>query len=251
MRGGDSDEHVLQLPKGVARGVSQLDNQDRMALPSIVAELQSSLGIVFDLDACSNDDGSNSHCKEWCSPSCPFEYSSVQGSTIWLNPPFAQARKFIMHYLQCKERSPGDTSACIMIPKWGNLALQRTLQAAGMRVVREYGKGYHLFTAPAANGCGTREKLPGTPWAVQVWYDPPRADCHVAKANSNTSVLTAMFRGTLGGTKTSVLVDSGASHNFVGQALVERLGLHVHPLPFRTVRLADGAPLRKCCWERL
>ena len=239
---GGIDLNMNERHKRVASDMGQLDNQDRMALPSIVAELQRSLGIVFTLDACCNDDGSNSHCKEWCSPSCPFEYSDVQGSTVWLNPPFAQARRFVMHYLQCKARSPGDTSACIMIPKWGNLALQRTLQEAGMRVVREYGKGCYLFTAPAANGSGTREKLPGIPWAVQVWYDPPRADCHVAKASSNTSVLTAMFRGALGGTKTSVLADSGASHNFVGQALVERLGLHVHPSPYRTVRLADGAP---------
>jgi len=51
---------------------------------------------------------------------------------------------------------------------------------------------------------------------------------------------TMELQGTVKNRPTMLLIDSGASHNFISTELVKQLGLHVEPTPTYNVRLGDG-----------
>ena len=51
---------------------------------------------------------------------------------------------------------------------------------------------------------------------------------------------TMKLQGEVKGRITLVLIDSGASHNFITVDLVSQLGLSVEPTPSYNVRLGDG-----------
>ncbi|KZV32717.1 hypothetical protein F511_31772, partial [Dorcoceras hygrometricum] len=52
---------------------------------------------------------------------------------------------------------------------------------------------------------------------------------------------TLKLRGRIQGTEVVIMVDSGASHNFISRPLVEKLGLNVDESVRFRVRLGDGA----------
>ena len=62
---------------------------------------------------------------------------------------------------------------------------------------------------------------------------------------------TMKLQGTVKGRTAMVLIDSGASHNFIYVALVNQLGLHVEPTPMYNMRLGDGhqKTASGCCPE--
>ena len=59
------------------------------------------------------------------------------------------------------------------------------------------------------------------------------------------------LHGTVKGRSTMVLIDSGASHNFISATLVNQLGLHVEHTPTYSVRLRDDHKkiVSGCCLE--
>lgn len=131
--------------------------------------LQSKLGTTFTVDACCNDSGDNRLVPKYYSPSNSFLQQQLSGTeVVWLNPPFNSLREFIAHYKKCKA-AHRKLSACIVAPRWPGA---HTPLLTGMIKVASYAKGTKLFYAPGKQQ-DRNKLLPGTPWPVEVWYDPP------------------------------------------------------------------------------
>ncbi len=207
--------------------VQEINNKsDRMILRAEFERIQDMIPCKFTLDGCCNNDGSNSHCMQFACPERSFTDMNVGGHCIWLNPPFARIEQFIRHYMACKAHRPQDTSACILVPYWPNSKFMRLLK--GMQQVIEYPAGTQLFSAPTADG--QRQALPGTPWPVRVYYDPPgriiTADLKVA---TGSSPLTFVFSGKAAGQDAVLMMDSGASHTFMTATCAAQRNLRVTP----------------------
>ena len=121
------------------------------------------------LDACADPQGRNALVSNFCSPTRDFHHEPSAGHHVWLDPLFSWMDEFLDRYLAEKAQSPHDTSACVLVPAWRK-ASHPGLR--GMHLVAQYAKGTPLFTAPTLDG--SRTPLPGIPWGVNVFYDPPR-----------------------------------------------------------------------------
>jgi len=146
---------------------------DRMFSPSEFEALQRAIGRKFTLDGACNKDGSNTLVAgSFCTAEQDsFLEKDLQGHFVFLNGPYAALDEFIRHYLEQKEKYPFELSGCFVVPNWPDAPFNKLLK--GMHLVKQYGKGTRLFWAVNAN-TGRRELMPGIPWGVSVWYDPPR-----------------------------------------------------------------------------
>jgi Reverse transcriptase (RNA-dependent DNA polymerase)/RNase H-like domain found in reverse transcriptase/Integrase zinc binding domain/Chromo (CHRromatin Organisation MOdifier) domain/gag-polyprotein putative aspartyl protease/Integrase core domain len=225
-------------------------NADRCIVESEYQKIQQLLGREFTFDACANDSGDNAMCSKYACPSSSFLETDVSGHHVWLNAPYTRLFPFIRHYLQCKARRPQETSACILVPRWTG-KFRRLLH--GMTKLVEYPTGHPLFTAPSA--AGGRTAMAGIPWPVEVWYDPPgRVTTAVLNTTHSEQPLTFLYRGSTAGKPARVLLDSGASHNFVSAELVSQLGLSRRTaVSAQAVKTADGhtIPLQGQCTFKL
>ena len=238
-------------PDHVDTHASLHPNEDRRLLPRVFESVVIALGKPFDLDACCNDDGSNSHVPDsFCSPSNSFLQHNCAGKHVWCNPPFKRALSFILHYFSCKASDPAHTSAVFVLPKWTNAPWWPLVRH--MQVLQEYGAGYHLFDSPAANG---RQSMPGTPWPVVILYDPPQrvtdfgrvwassgqaADsvlpastpphARLRALTANRSRLQVVLRGKIAGVPANFLFDTGADRNFVDASFAARHGFVSTPV---------------------
>ena len=233
----------------VTVGVQRPANEDRSLLMSEFEALQSRIGCVFTLDACCNNDGSHALLDKYCSVDKSFFEYNCAGETVWLNPPFAEAGKFLKHYLYCKKQQPHTTSAVILLPKWGNSRWGGLL--ANMQLVKEYPKGYHLFEAPSLNpdtADSSRHKLPGIPWPVQAWYDPPAsAVSHAATAAAAAVAADSVasdrmlmaLTGKVAGASARIDVDSFASGPVLDLSFAKRCGIALPQPDGGSMQLAD------------
>jgi hypothetical protein len=100
-----------------------------------------------------------------------FLRTDVAGEALWINPPFAQAGNFLAHYLSCKDKSPDNTCALIVLPYWPRRSWWQL--TARFKAVRYYPAGTQLFSAPpdARDAYGSRRVLGPTRWPVVVFYD--------------------------------------------------------------------------------
>lgn len=144
----------------------------------------------FTIDGCADSKGLNAFCNTFCSPINSFLETDVSGHTVWLNPPFDKVRDFLQHYLLCKATKPCSTSACIVLPDW---QFDATVNSwlSNMQAIKRYSRGTKLFSAPDPTKPGGRKRLPGIPWSVTVYYDPPKPK-HVPPAdNMQTDVFAS------------------------------------------------------------
>ena len=143
--------------------------------------------------------------------------------------------EFIDHYLAEKARSPHDTSACILVPAW-HKASHPGLR--GMRLVAQYEKGTPLFTAPSRDG--SRTPLPGIPWGVNIFYDPPRpAIC--STLHTDEGRLALRLHGTIAGVPAHCLLDTGAQGtHYLSQQFCDQAGIAYTPLTDVEVQVASG-----------
>ena len=79
----------------------------------------------------------------------------------------------------------------------------------------------------------------------------PEMDLSIFSAGGLTQPHTMKLQGTVKGRTALVLIDSGASHNFISTELVSHLGLNIEATPTYTVRLGDGhkKSASSCCPE--
>ena len=138
-------------------------------------QIQRQVGRTFTLDACTNDTGDNALCAHYCSPSNSFLSRDLAGECVWMNPPFRNIHAFLDHYVAQKRKHPHTLSGCLLLPDRRH-ACHPALR--GMQVVAQFEKGRPLFTAPDADG--SRHRMPGVPWGVKVYYNPPVPSIYAA-----------------------------------------------------------------------
>jgi hypothetical protein len=209
--------------------------------PVKMQQLLQKCDVSITLDACAAD-AAHALADSWCSMSADrFLSYDCSKQQVWLDPPIGKARKYLQHYLECKQKAPADTSAIILVPK--SKQLRPLLQ--GMTLIKSYSRGTRIYNAVS----GTLPQ-PGVPYAIQAYYDAPAklaAGRFAHTANSQEPAVTLqsldnsslLFQGELSGAKARLHVDSGATHSCVAAHFVERAGLAVTPVA-RTVALADG-----------
>jgi hypothetical protein len=214
-------------------------NQDRLFCPDQFKHIQTKLGKQFTLDACCNDTGDNKLVDKYCSPSNSFlAHQLSEQDTVWINPPFNSLKQFIGHYKQRKTELPG-LSACIVVPGWIS---ENSELVQGMTVLASFDKGTRLFYK--INKKGQRELMPGTPWPVTVWYDPPRKYALKIGQNGLSMIFDAIIAGakgtaTVDGKLKSTLIDSGAEDNFLSAKFATANGITIKHKK-ADVRMADG-----------
>ena len=92
-----------------------------------------------------------------------------------------------------------------------------------MQVIAQYSKGDKLFTAPTESG--QRRRLPGIPWGVTVYYDPPIPSVY-ASMHSEEGRLTLGLWGKVSKTSARCLIDTGASGtHYISKEYCKQVGL--------------------------
>jgi len=223
-----------------------------------------------------------SYCNPFTSlPNVSFESRDCCGQHVWLDPPPNRLESALAHYASCKKKSPLTTSACILVPRHeGGSHWRRHLQ--GMRLLCEYPAGTALkfmcTTREATDGeCEARAPTPVAPckYPLQVWYDPkegpsrddepgqkiqayfpgdsaPRKkrNPHSFKAAAQGAWLT--FDAVVGHLKCRVLVDTGATANFMSEKLADSLSASTKPTKEAPVHTAGGlVTVKGTCQPRL
>ncbi len=248
-----SQEEEQPLKK-LSPEAKKYDPEDYQFSPSLFKELQSEYG-PFSLDLTSNTNGDNSMCTQFLSTWQDPRDEDLSGHNCWCNPPFKEnfVCELLQHYLHCKQQNPHKTSACFVLPLWSNAAWQHLVSK--MRIVRYYPKGTTLFTAPSSNKGTDRRHVGPTRWPVVVYRDdqktptplsikpplltlhetPPAQLCHM-----QTQQLMQL-KGTANGKACKVLVDCGATEDFISSHYVQQQGFHVQGDPENhTVYMGNG-----------
>ena len=228
----------------------------------------------FTLDACADDGGSTAQVhSHYNSPSRCFLRANAADHSVWLFPPVDQAAAFVRHYLECKQQAPTSTSAVIVVP--ASLAPLMQQLGADLQLVKCYPAGTQLLWQLDAAG-GARQVRP-TPFALHVYYSAPEdvdaavlAD-RVASHAGTTSAPSALgmfaqqpspsspdpeiftlpafpaaatqlivYDGIIAGRPARVLIDGGASRDYVADRFVQRWGLPTTRSERLRVRSADG-----------
>lgn len=191
----------------------------------------------------------------------------VSGESLWINPPFRQAGAFIDHYLQCKQKSPSDTCALIVLPRWKR-AKWWGVATQHFKVARYYPAGTPLFQYP-----GSKDLSP-CKWPVTVFWDGPSgvfqkcveddgccaSDIPAVPVNTaamgvasdkqadHTSMHApqppplVILAGNSGCRRLKVLLDSGCTHSIASAAYVSACAVSTVPGPRKyRLRMADGS----------
>lgn len=216
----------------------------------------------FSVDACACEDPAQAD--KFYKGSTDFRKANVSGESVWLNVPFRYAGQYLRHYLDCKKAAPETTCGMFVLPKWDRKPWWKLTQ--GMKVIREYPAGTEgLFSIPS----GDRWVEQTSRWPVVVMWDPPvnmgvkprpweeereEVEQETITAPEAEDSCTAMELGGLEpashelirlkakcrGEVLDVLVDSGASEDYIDPKVVMKLRLPTLQLHRRHVRLANG-----------
>ena len=213
-----------------------------MLYRSIFKEIERAVG-PFDLDSCSDPHGYNAHCSRFCSPDNSFLHEDFKNLRIYMNPPFNRIKPFLEHYWATKAAAPG-TSGVFILPDWSTATWHDDV-SRNCQLLRTFPTGTYMFSRPKRTSPTQRESPGPTPWPVNVWYNPPEQPSQsstttqlssiISVTQQNTQLLT--IPGTFQDLKLELLVDSGASQNFISTQLPLQ---HLHEVSPVRVRLADG-----------
>ncbi len=173
----------------------------------------------------------------------PFRLTDVSGHVL-IAPPPELLTSYLEHYCACKQYRP-HLSACVLVPSPSpsfavNEKAFALLQQLGAQQVRAYPIGTELFQQRTVDGSTSR--LQGIPCGYEVWYDPPKGN--VKPLCTALGVGTPMVEATVRGLKLRAMLDSGATHNFVGSEAVRQLNLTIQPALIPSADLADGGTVR-------
>lgn len=152
-----------------------------------------------------------------------MQMDSIQGQHVWLCPPASDVSHTLKWYQRLKRASPHNVSACIFVPRWLNQRWRNSL--VHMQQLKVYSKGDSLFLG---------QRLP---YDMEVWYDPVQP---VVTAALSPGRLGMRFQAQVSGQSMGVLMDTGASEEFISAAAVAHLGLKLTPNVHR-VSLGDGS----------
>ena len=227
-----------------------VESSDRMLDPDEFLKLEKCLGIPFTLDGACNKNLDNSHVpSNSCTVDRPFEETHIRGERVFLNGPFDKLDEMLQHYCMEKAESPYDTSGCFVVPKWPKALFNRFLK--GMHVLVHYPKGSRIFYA-VDKETGKRELMPGIPWDVKVYYDPPKTRIHprvqvsiATSDNVNAKIRTRLSmrirkHTSIAGSPCIVDLDSGSDLSFISAKAARIRKLVVCPDIQHTVVAFDG-----------
>jgi hypothetical protein len=233
-------------------------------------ELQAACG-PFALDAAASDNGLNAHTRSFCSPTDSFLKANVSGASVWGFFPPSCVSQFLTHYLQAKQTDP-TTSGVFVLPcrpkaKWWP-------NVKSMLQVKSYPKGALIFTASPSKPeeLESVPQLVPAPWPVVVLWDPPTypqqspsnpsgpdlpaeigrvggctppdvgSESPVAAAAADLSRKLVLLAGHCNKVPVRVLIDSGASSDFVSRTFADEHRWDLVSAPDNAwVRLADGS----------
>jgi Retroviral aspartyl protease len=183
---------------------------------------------TFDWDACCDDEGKNSFCKDFSSPAKSFFDADVCGKHVWLNPSLHILESSIEHFAKCYRKASDTTSACIVLPASMTYLLPQNELPA--RLLFRYTKGSTVY-----KDLDTK-KLHRTAQPLHVYMIDARVSAvaynmHLGAdllKESPPSPLAFTFNGVCHPLHSNqhmdatIMVDSGASARFVSLAWVEK-----------------------------
>ena len=201
----------------------------------IYKQLQKLSNHIFTLDACANSKRDNVLCSRYCSVEDSFLNKDLKGEFVWLNPPFKRANEFLEAYFTQKRAYPDQVGACILLPCWHQFANIPELRQ--MTVLKQFTPGTRLFSQPGQDQ-SHRQDMAGVPWAVNVYYDPPRRSTFHAQAHQGHQAL--VFTVKVGEQRAQLLLDTGTTdRSFINAATCRRLGIPIRtPMPLEQRRAA-------------
>jgi hypothetical protein len=177
--------HIPGLHNGLSDGLSRwrydrTDRGDWQFAPTEFARvqrwLQARLGRGFDVDACSDPTGTNSHCSKYWSGVDSCLNHDMAGMTVWCHSDWDNLRDVVKHFRECASRRPHDTAGVFVVPERPSAPWWRSLR--GFRVLRRFPIGSDLFSRPdGPDGAlsGLRAPGPPTKWPVLLLYWEPGA----------------------------------------------------------------------------
>ena len=189
----------------------------------------------------------------------------MTGNTVWCIPPFSFAASVLEHYMTCKEKAPASTSAVFLLPERpGYAPLVSTFQ-----LLHKYPPGLSLFTKSSPTALDPTRRVPigPLPFGINVYYDPPASDPvtpaqpspptppqpsppppplefvgQAACPRDHESSPLLILIGECNGQPVRMMIDCGASRNFVNSHSLKRLHLPPTSLPEPVrIKLADGS----------
>jgi hypothetical protein len=172
--------------------------------------------------------------------------AALEGHTVWFTPRSrAHLRAFMEQYRACKQRRP-DTALALPLP--ASAAEQEVALLRGIRRVHRFSPGTKLLDI--LDLAGQPVAVTPVPVGAEVGYDTPTAgpppSAPVASALT-LPVAAALARGALplvsayvAPLEMTTLVDTGASHDFVSEAIVKRLHVPLRQCEWTRAHLADG-----------
>jgi transposase InsO family protein len=212
-----------------------------------LAELERLLGRCISFDAQTARAGFGELCNLFAPCNRSLSSVSLGGHTVLFVPSSLRTLQLqLAHYRACKRQRP-DTAACVLMPAFLERKAPELL--SGMRKVHRFGPGSQLFNG--RDLAGSPVLLPPLPYSVDVWYDAPSSAPVVASvpflSTLSLPVLSAVAGDHLplvqlssAGLPLKALIDSGASHDFISEAVVRQLGLPLRDSAWSHVTLADG-----------
>ena len=220
----------------------------RALCPSVMADIEAAVGRRFSFDAVAAKAGFDAECNLTAPRGRPLSPTQLCGHTVLMVPAsLKHLHSILTQYRACKQLRP-DTAAGILLPS--HFARRASKALAGMRRVLSFPSGSRLFNG--LDLAGRVVALPASSSSVDVWYDAPLPYVAVPRAPA-TSVLVAAASGvaavdsslplvslSAAGLVFPALVDTGATHDFVSESLVQRLRLPLQRSEWSHVSLADG-----------
>lgn len=219
---------------------------------------------LFTVDACARSE--TAQADKFYTGYTAFRKADVSGECVWLNAPTQRAGKYLRHYLECKQKNPEATCGVFVVPKSEQAGWWK--YTAGMRILHEYpAQTRGLFSTPPQGKDEVWQEAKPAGWPIVILWDPPMNhglkpkpwEEEVAQSQSITApaaedVCPAVelsgleptsnqlirLKAKCRGEELSVLVDSGASEDYIDPAIVKKLNLPTLQVGDRQVKLANG-----------
>lgn len=204
--------------------------------PIMFNSIQRELQTTCTVDTCADDCGHSALCHPYYSPSRSFLNSDCSGQVVWLNPPAARADRFVRHYLACKQRLPGHTSAVIVIYRTNKLpSIDHLL--GGMRHVKRINAGTPCLQTLDMNGVPIGER--SLPHPIDIYYDAPA----VEQLDTIDAQQGMFLQGITENMPCTLMLDNGATGCYADMVFVK-----TRKLPFSerntTVQVAGGQSIQ-------
>jgi len=173
---GAPDEEFQEALR-VWSNVSLLDKdlEDWQLMTEEMEVLEQNFG-PFDVDACSDELGTNAQCKKSWNAKDDCRKKQWGGLNVYCNGPFSQLLSILMHAVACKRAHPVGTAALFIVPCWPTEDFYK--YAMGLpdliKVVHRWPAKSRLFTAPVPAPLGGGRLYAGpTRWPVVALYISP------------------------------------------------------------------------------